>query len=437
MKKLALVLAALFLLTGAASAATAPGALDPSFGDDGRVFADREEVGVKVAQTDDKIYVLVGRRLVAYEPNGAPDLAFGEGGGVSLSSVIPYNNYLTVDSQGRPVVAAQAWANGVGPGLFDTNHDTNLVVFRFLPDGHLDPSFGEGGVVVTNLGLPRATLPPGAGSDYTQSSLFPQDVAIDRFDRVVVTGSYAVRLQSGKQQLIVDYAGFAARLQPNGDVDHTFGSNGVTVGFAPAGLRASALAPDGSLFVSASFGEVGRIVQIDSDGDLDPDFGDSGRSRVALEPNADLIVDGRGRLVVADTDDEHVVLVRRLLASGQLDRTFGNQGDLRTRFTKGGRFTAAIIAGDRAGGYSLAMSQASPGGNLIRNVGFLLAHVTREGRIDRDFGRIRTGFGRRTSVDLESISVDTRGRPLLAGSAKSPMFAGHHGLVMARYRPAE
>lgn len=102
--------------------------------------------------------------------------------------------------------------------------DDQMAVFRFLPDGSFDNSFGNGGVVVNAAGLSA------------------QDLAVQPDGRIVATGYSADKIVT-------------LRLLPNGQPDPAFGINGVLVtnlrGKKDRGM-AVAIQPDGKIVVAGA-----------------------------------------------------------------------------------------------------------------------------------------------------------------------------------------
>ncbi|HEU4598355.1 MAG TPA: hypothetical protein VFS26_01285, partial [Solirubrobacterales bacterium] len=112
---------------------------------------------------------------------------------------------------------------------------------------------------------------------------------------------------------------------------------------------------------------------------------------------------------------------------------FGRRGVFCASFGAGPE--VPMVASDRHGGLFLAAEWARRKSETSRaKGGFLIAHLTAGGELDRDFGRIETGFGRNTKAMLSSLWVDRRGRPLVAGLIESPLLAGRWGVAITRYR---
>jgi uncharacterized delta-60 repeat protein len=186
---------------------------------------------------------------------------------------------------------------GVGRTVESTRERSSLTMFRLEPDGALDLSFGEDGIVRGASGL-RNT----AGA-----------VALDPDDRILVAGS-----QDGR--LIVQ------RLFPDGTPDDSFGSGGQFQGpmnqllqrmhivrTGDAGYRVTA-----NSFVSCS------VVALTATGDLDATFGTEGIAQIGTTPTTrcnSMTAQSDGRLILAG-DAGGRGFATRLLASGELDPSF-------------------------------------------------------------------------------------------------------------------
>ena len=177
------------------------GRLDQSLGGDGAVEAGpNTDLGAVVAQRDLKIVVAAGQefRVARFNPDGSADQTFGGGDGVATATTtesISRATEVVVQPDGRilaggfgshersaPVTVvlvrylssgAQDPTFGCGDGVvsgddqgdvssiaFDrgsrivvaTPNQDQWTVLRYRPDGSLDPSFDEDGVVVSQLG---------------------------------------------------------------------------------------------------------------------------------------------------------------------------------------------------------------------------------------------------------------------------------------------
>jgi hypothetical protein len=440
MEKMPLFLV-LVLLAALPASASARGSLDPSFGDGGRVVREtpsRQIFGpTQVRQSPSgTIYTLYRGSLLAFAPDGSTDLSFGTGGVVPLLDRIPfgYGARLAVDSQGRLIVAGSVSVKDYGY-VTPVIAEQVLAVTRLLPDGSPDPSFNGGDVLITDLGLPEAAPPPGAPA-YVRGgfSLGVAGLAVDDRDRIVIAGNRVSSYEGNKNGLIPATEGIAARFDSGGGIDRTYATDGVARGFAPQEVSGSAAAPDGSLYVLYRVpGHAGasRIVRLTPNGFPARSFGGASGLQVRSTGELGMTTDGKGRLTIVDPGlgRPRLATVTRFRLDGRPTAAFGRGGSLGVSFPRANAFTVAI-AGDRSGGAFLATSVMSPGGGVKR---FALVHLTRQGSID---GRFATGFGASTKATVASLSVDGRGRPLVAGDIISPLLPGRLGLAMARYRAA-
>lgn len=450
MKKIAvsLVLALVLLaaITVLPAAAQARGALDPSFGDGGRVVREapsRQIFGpTQVGQSPSgTIYALYRGSLLAFEPNGSTDLSFGTGGVVPLLDRIPfgYGARLAVDSQGRLIVAGSVDVKDYGY-VTPVIAEQVLAVTRLLPDGSPDPSFNGGEVLVTDLDLPEAVPPPGAPAFVRGGfSLTVAGLAVDDSDRIVVTGNRVSAYNGNKNGLIASTEGVVARVDTGGGIDRSYAVDGVARGFAPYVVSGSAPAPDGSLYVLYRIPgkggiSIARIVRLSPNGFLASGFGGTDWPKVTGAGEVEMTTDGKGRLTIVDSKrvrHDLEATVTRFRLDGRPATAFGRSGRLRVSFQRTDTLDVAIAGDRRSGGVFLATTTLAPGGAVKR---FTLVHVTRHGNIDHRFGRLATGFGARTKASAASLSVDGRGRPLVAGDLVSPLLPGRLGLAMARYR---
>jgi len=157
------------------------------------------------------------------------------------------------------------------------------------PDGTLDPTFGEGGKVITQLG-------PGYESAY--------GVAIQSDGKILAVGeSY----RSGTPSNLDDDIALV-RYNTNGSLDNTFGTDGIVITPIGSGIDLSAgvvLQPDGKIVVGGEGwdGSAYRFAALryNSNGSLDNSFGSGGIVITAIGTGWDLsgsVVlqpDGRGR----------------------------------------------------------------------------------------------------------------------------------------------
>jgi uncharacterized delta-60 repeat protein len=373
-----------------AGAAGTPGALDPTFGNGGKVLSN---LGSQAAASDALLQsngdIVVSLELgfnfgvARYQPTGALDPTFGSGGAAQAM-------FNTVEGQLVNYAPAQALALQPDGKIVEVGevHSANgaadtFGVVRFNANGTLDSSFGSGGEVTTDFfATPLAGVHEAADA-----------VLVQPDGKILVAGS----ARQG-QNRFAPTLGALARYYANGTLDKTFGNGGeVTLstggGITTLGLdaaddifvlpAATELTPTGQVdasvtpatITSSSVGgprpflangqsiaattivEPGnrnatevQVQRLNAGGSLDSTFSSSpfkytglgttqGRDSAVsatIEPNGKILVVG------SHFQSTSVFGVARLNANGSLDSTFGNGGVLTTSF-QGGDFAASAV----------------------------------------------------------------------------------------------
>jgi uncharacterized delta-60 repeat protein len=408
LRPLLLVPALVVLLAGGTVAQGAPkvGALDPSFGSGGIVTVEVAQEADTVEATvtaEGRIYVLAGPLLLAFEGNGAPAVGFGLGGRVSIAPALGEGapSDFAVDSQGRILVAGSARLPS--SAVLPVGKPTEAYVIRLLPDGSRDPSFGDGGEVDTDFGLPAM-----AGEARSVSA---NSIMVDAQDRPIVGGGFG-------PETACSYSGvggrspYIARLTASGAPDPTFagtsyttlkgtggvgglaqtqGGNFAVFSYAcPTPPRYESRGPEYSVFAESGAASPvaqqvplgyhyapllidprGRVVELESsppagesadtvvrylpNGDPDPSFARHGRFVLRHKPHyADAIaVDAKSRPIIAMAAKR--IVLRRFLADGKVDKRFGPEGQL-----TGPGPTPSVIALDAQGRiYTVSLSKGA------------------------------------------------------------------------------
>jgi len=150
------------------------GDLDDGFDGDGTVltdFAGATDKAIGVVQVAGSTKLVVGGMsngrvaIVRYNGNGSPDLTYGDAGKVVTTIMLDSRglNAVATDSQGRFIVVG-----------FVTSPSRMPAVVRLTADGDPDDTFGDGGIVLLDLGV-------GSGSQTTAFG-----VVVDPDDRILV-----------------------------------------------------------------------------------------------------------------------------------------------------------------------------------------------------------------------------------------------------------
>lgn len=234
---------------------TANGILDSQFGDNGVVTTPtgtryNGDIGARAVaiQSDGKIVVggyITGvsnfndLMLARYDTRGVLDPNFGSNGIVVTDYADGSNddmvNAVTILPDARIVVGGTVYPSNA--------NTTDFALLRYLSNGSLDPTFGNGGKVNTDFGN---------GFDYGM------DMAVQADGKYVVAGSI--------DRFICDRKGVCTRsdrdlgvvrYQPNGTLDTTFGTSGKVITDI-SGLKvedtgqAVVIQADGKIVVSGS-----------------------------------------------------------------------------------------------------------------------------------------------------------------------------------------
>jgi uncharacterized delta-60 repeat protein len=306
------------------------GSPDPSFGGRGSVATEVErspfsaQLGVAL-QSDGKIVVagsgpvqgdernFSAFTLARYNPNGSLDTSFGTDG--ITKTVIPETGPFLpgTEAGARSLVilpdgeilagGAATWDNGAGLAA-------NFVLAGYTPNGSLDPTFGEGGIVQTSF----------YGDDWLD------EIVVQPDGKVVATGTGAL---GGHGQDIATMA--LARYAADGSVDPTFGTDGKVTTDAKLRYEGGPSALQGRKIVVAGETENKEVLVLAryrTDGRLDATFGKHGFveiKRVTGLPTAVLVQNDR-KILIATSGASHPNRVARLLPSGRLDTSFGKRG---------------------------------------------------------------------------------------------------------------
>lgn len=330
-----------------------------------------------ILKTDDQ------KTLVAkYLNDGQLDVTFGVGGYAIFNLAVGADGEsaraVVVDSEGRVLVGGTIEHAGA-----TDIRDRDVYVIRVNPvNGTLDSTWGTVGVSVLDFGAGVEN-----GTSYTADGF--GGLALDPSGRLIVEG-----LQKRVDGLDSDFV--IARLDANGALDTTYGTNG-TFTFDRDNLGASAktpvVLPTGEVF-GTGYSRRGSITfpiifKLDPNGLLDTTYGDKGAFTTpalagsteiysAVLQNDSLVTVGYGKS--SETDNLDVVSLR-VNAKGVLDTTYGTNGFVRSDvdgFNDNGRNMASLPDGRHllvgGGRYSSA------------NVDGLALMLNADGSADESFG---------------------------------------------------
>src|SRR5438477_4565918 len=314
---------------------------------------------------------------VAEAAAGDLDPTFGSGGMVTtdINRSTDIANAVEVQADGKLVVVWQTYNHNDFSG-------EDFVVTRYNTDGTLDNSFGSGGKVRT---------------DFPGLAAVPSSVVIQPDGKIVVAGgAFPLFTFLGNFELV--------RYNPNGSLDRSFGNGGIVTTTFPEGSYASdvALQPDGKIiaagtvFVDFIIGEPSNtdfaLARYNSDGTPDPTFGNGGQVStdfVGMEDDAfSVLIQPDGKIVAVGSANNPATYYDfaavRYLSKCTIDTTFGVAGKVSNDFGVAG-FDRAQSAALQADGRIVATGFAISQNGGVQN--FAVARYTSSGVLDTTFSR--------------------------------------------------
>lgn len=395
--------------------------LDLTFGNGGRIVTDfphESEVQAVLLQSDGKVVVAGGAEgtstgvdfaLARYDTNGKLDASFGNGGKVTTDffGLADEAFAIAIQPDGKIMLAGESEVSRL---------HSEFALARYNSNGTLDISFGKNGRVTTDFfDLPGSSI---------SGAIFQPD------GKVVVTGSADINSSTTRDFGI-------ARYHHDGGLDTSFGNNGkVNIDFFGYDDSANELAiqPDGKIVVVgyASFNinssSEAALARLNSDGSLDTSFGSNGK---IVNRN------GGGNAVALQADSKIVVPkgahserfgVTRYNIDGSLDSNFGTDEGETNPDLESFPTAIALQADGKiivAGLFISAALQES----------FLLARYNSDGTIDSTFGKagnLITDFGGGSARAL-AVTIQADGKIIVAGVAGSQFIDGRRSFALARY----
>ena len=405
------VLLTSFLLFTHFFLAAQPGSPDPSFGIKGLLTNPQRKTYAKaiVSGNDKKILIgssgfyqgyntfLIDRLL----PDGSPDTTFGTNG----STYILFSEWDDVMSSDSYIMAMNVLPdNRIIAAGYANCYSGTIAIACFLPDGTPDTTFGNNGASLT-----------GFQSDENISA-----IALQPDGKILVGGNCFPAASTNGFHL------FTARYLPDGNIDSSYGSNGIVISKSSGAVNAIALQPDGKI-VAAGYSVAQNkiafhIERYNSNGAYDSSFGKAGivnnrPGKGTLNFVNDVVIDDSGKLLVAGRSDgtgTQSFTVGRYKKDGVLDKNFGSNGYVTTPFKlKTGEANKIMITGENQNRILVAGSSFSTtdGGD------FVLVAYRKNGSPDSTFGTRGiqvTDFGGSDFVNSGLLQSD--GKIILLGS---------------------
>jgi uncharacterized delta-60 repeat protein len=346
------------------------GSLDSSFGAGGYVATAFDAAAVAL-QPDGKIVVagamsyrsdgLDGSEFVVarYNPDGSPDPSFGTDG--ITTTIFPQPSYLA----NPPVASANALAilrdgeivaaGSVSWFTSDIVEPSDFALVGYKPDGSLDPTFGDAGIVETGFGV------------FVQDTL--SGIVIEPDGTIVATGTASY---NGHGEYVDGIA--LARYEPDGSLESSTTTPDLSadpkrfyLGGPPVLQHGRILVAGARLPDNACCYPSGRLLvaRYDSDFSLDPTFGKHGLAEItgARGPASAVAARQDGKILVAAKGS-----ILRLRPNGRLDPSFGRGGivSLRNRTSTALALQAGqkILVGE-ARGQAWTLARLLGGNNCV------------------------------------------------------------------------
>ncbi len=338
-------------------------------------------------------------------PSGPQNFTIkGTGGGI-IQTILVSTTVLSRFEQPK--------ATNIGGSALDSSFSNiPLAGFKTAPNinGRISLRQPDGKILVSGptFGIVRLN------ADATLDSTFnpPAILSLASSVQFVLQADNKIFVQDGRQII---------RLNPNGSLDLSFGTNGATQ------LLATPIGPQVLSFAQVELGRFlfitqNELIRLTPGGNLDPDFDGDGRKTIAIPglgatESAIALTDSQGRFVII-TESGAGISVTRVLQTGAVDATYQSQPISNAVLNLNLINSRSRVTLDAQG--RLLM--------LIRDVTTELYSVVRL----TDTGNLDTSFGTNGRIDItfnaslhtpRAITVLANGKIMMVGAANSNDFA--------------
>jgi uncharacterized delta-60 repeat protein len=349
--------------------------------------------------------VRAGSSESAFSPSGSLDSQFGHGGTVSGGFRPAGALNVALQPDGKFVVVSPLSDFDVAAQVFG--------VVRYLPNGSIDATFGNQGVVRTA---------------FTVGFNVPTSAAIAPDASIVVAGS-----ASSPDNATTSFA--AARYRSNGSLDRSFGNGGL-VTTALLGKRDEAnvvlVQPDGKILVGGkaltAFGRAGindtALVRYNGDGRLDASFGQGGK----------VVVDAAGSVTVLALEPDASILVMGVDRTGNTSAARFSSTGTRLPLALAGRLASVATTGKATfqSDGAFLVATAAPGKSRF-DVDIRVARFLLSGGADTTFASVPFDFAspgvpNRPNA-AQALLVEPNGKILVGGIAGVDLGVSAFGLA--------
>ncbi|MEM7345705.1 MAG: hypothetical protein AAF485_15790 [Chloroflexota bacterium] len=412
----------LALLWTAVAQAKNPGDLDITFGGTGVVTtvakSDWNGGAGMAIQPDDKI-VFVGESIgdrvtpftnppinlaiARYTKDGDLDPTFRGTGFFTtpIANTSGWGKGVVIQDDGAIIATALTKKNT--PFYHNSIYDLTLV--RYKPNGDLDTSFNQTGIVTTTI---DSSLVDNAG------------VALQSDGKILVAGDYAI--DSNNDAILI------ARYTTTGNFDSTFDSTGLIT--TPIGSRfrvAKIVIQTNDKIVivgtkSDSAKSIITLTRYNKDGGLDTSFNGSGVVTVSLTYSArasDVAIQPDEKIVIVGSpiNSDASLLIIRYSKNGILDTSFNGSGVVTASITQTLRYEAVAIQPDK----KIIVAKS-----IIQNDADLaILRLNENGTFDTTFGNtgvVTTYLSSRIDI-IRSVGLQSNGK-IIAGAYSNGGFPG-------------
>lgn len=292
--------------------------LDPDFGNQGRAYLEigpsnyntAADVSKAVGEQSDGKLIVAGYSndiggtedgiitLARFYPDGSLDTTFGDQGITKRDLWEDDEAWkLEILPDDKILVAGRSWKWS----------EQRMNIAKFTADGQIDSSFHHNGAMVHEVAR-------------NADGVF--DMAVQADGKILLMGWGSTH--SMQKDWII------RRLHPDGTVDASFANQGTwTFNYSGENDKATAIAvqDDGHILVGGYAEHNFLLLRLTPDGNMDLSFGTNGIYKIPEMNGAyDIDIDDKGRIIVGIMEDYSVYRTLRLLPDGTPDPQFGRNG---------------------------------------------------------------------------------------------------------------
>lgn len=407
---------------------TPDGALDVSFGTNGKVLTDiganTTDYGKSIELQSDGKIVFAGTSnngtstdivLVRYTLNGVIDTSFGTNGKVITDVVTNTTDQVTslqIHSSGKILV-----------GGYVSSFNNDFLIMQYNNSGALDTSFGLNGKVITDLN--------------SNSKDIVYDLKIQPSGKILVAGSTTIGATS-------DFA--LVRYLATGDLDTIFGTTGIIttdVGTGSSDVVTTAQIQSNEKIVLAGYSDSNlgghydfALARYNPNDSIDMTFGTNGKVTTDFNSGSNDYITSMDQqndskiIVVGYTElnGAYDLALARYNFAGAIDLTFGNNGKVITDINSLSMDKPHALKLQSDG--KILVAGTTKSGN---NLDFVVVRYTKTGTLDSSFGtngKVITDIGTNSSDEAYSMQIQNDGKILLGGISN---LNGSPDFTLVRY----